>query len=830
MERSSSSKRSAAGPDSLYIVVRVYEMIPLPPPTANVSGHSSPLMKHVAFGITKVFSKTKIQWPDGQVKALQLYSYPVHPESPGAFVERLWRTVHQKSLAAAVPSHDSSESSRMDDTASISVDDSAPIINNNNINHNKKSFGQRLLRSPPLHHRSQSANSIDMSQWPSHQLPPTTAMCGTAQLFISSLHIDFLQCLLPSTSNTAASIASQRPVQLTDATGDFAVTTDWNPTEAAGNNAVVQVGNVSSKRSNLIRLPQHRDRGGYSGSMGCHEILYLPARPDRQYPVDCHMAISRTILNFLYIYPRLIRSSPSRSPTTRGEPLTIRIQMLHSDGASGTDHLPTPIACVYDHASWNTATLVSSIYTNVVETSESSAVEHDMPIHDEIRIRLPDVLDGNYTVAFTLFSVRTGEAGAPTLTVLSTTSIPLTSVRSTDKTSNIRVATLIPNGKHRVEFGEYRFHFETRILSSIHTSDPHVAASILELSVEKRPGGVAKAESSPSNTALQLGSSTTSMSAVVAFFQVLLYMNLRQLVEACNGTTSNGLESLRSFYNLLATVKSSTLSRPGLANMDSYHLFVKSCVDLFDESCLFESVPSTPPYEEDGDAVDADEPLISETHGVDNDGFEVDYNDIDGSTSNVDKQQRFSWRRWKSQIETNLSLEGVPFSRVPFDASKISPTTPETEFRSWRGHVTTLYDDDETIATAPSFFSSRRSVDTQTIVSTPTAHAGLLAGASMANSTSYDENSIVRHEPLLANRSVGDTEFVKRFRNAAAIIIAPCVAPSLTSVLKSPRDFTGTTSSPFRRESKDIGSNVFNRTVRSFVPNHFLGSLCALTN
>ena len=56
-------KSSAIGPDSLYIVVRVYEVIPL----VECSEPSKQLMKDLAFGITKVFSKTTMIWPDGQV-------------------------------------------------------------------------------------------------------------------------------------------------------------------------------------------------------------------------------------------------------------------------------------------------------------------------------------------------------------------------------------------------------------------------------------------------------------------------------------------------------------------------------------------------------------------------------------------------------------------------------------------------------------------------------------------------------------------------------------------------------------------------------------------
>ena len=101
-------------------------------------------------------------------------------------------------------------------------------------------------------------------------------------------------------------------------------------------------------------------------------------------------------------------------------------------------------------------------------------------------------------------------------------------------------------------------------------------------------------------------------------------------------------------------------------------------------------------------------------------------------------------------------------------------------------------------------------------MSVPTVQEALISGKSAASFHSFDENSIVRHETLSSHRPVGDTEFVKRVKNAASLIIAPCVAPSLTSVLKSPRDFSGTMNSRFQHDSKDMDSNVFTRTVGLF--------------
>jgi hypothetical protein len=243
---------------------------------------------------------------------------------------------------------------------------------------------------------------------------------------------------------------------------------------------------------------------------------------------------------------------------------------------------------------------------------------------------------------------------------------------------------------------------------------------------------------------------------------------------------------------------------------------MKSCEDMFDESFLFETVKTTAVDNIDDDALDSNEAPTLESHGVEDDAFEIDLPEKDRAIQDGGNRLRFSWRKWKLQLETNLSMEGVPFSRVPFDTSKIYPLKPEDEYQGWQGHVTALYDDDDTIATAPSIFSSRRSVDTQTIMSAPTLQEALLSDSSVGVYPSFDENSIMRHEQLPVNSPVSDTDFVKRVKNAAAIIIAPCVTPSLTNVLKSPNDFSRSMNARFPNGNKDIDSNVFTRTVCIF--------------
>jgi hypothetical protein len=824
MEGITKSSRTT-GPNSLYIVIRVYEVIQIV--DNDAANQIGPIMKHVAFGITKLFSDIEMNWPDGQLKSLQLYSYPVETESQSMFVERLWRIVHQKSCVTSIISLDQLY---MDDTLSyaVSVDDLGK----------KKSRGDRLFHSPPAsrqnqHNRSVSVNAIDANGARNH-LSFVTSTCGTAQLFLSSLNVDFLQCLLPSTSNTAASTTSQSPFQIIDVTGDFVVSADLNK-EIGASGAEVSIG----KRSNLVRLPQHVERAGYTGSSGCHEVLYLPARPDRQYHVDNQMAISRSILNFLYIYPRLIRLSPSHtgSAMSKGCCFTLRIQILKVDGTAD-GHASVSIRSFYDRAAWGGSSLASNVCTTIVESKKSHDMEVGLSIQDEIRIRLPEVLDGHHVVEFSLLSYQSGNDAMQSLTLLATASIPLTSTctRSTDSVSNFRVATIIPNGKHRLELGEFQLHFETRILSSIHTTDPFVAANLRDISAVHLPATVdlsdvlinrsCSSTSVPtiSDIASQLISSTPSMSAVAAFFQVMVYISLRRLVESISANSSDTTDSLRNLYLVIAKLKSYLLPKTGLigGTGDSLGQYLRSYIDLFDESCLYQAVPTTPSNELENGSDETKEPQIFVSNGLNDDGFEIDFADDENEDPSKhlenSHRMRFYWRWRKSRAKAYLGTDSVPFSRVPFDVSKndhwkgYNPRI-QTESRHERGQVTAFYDDDVTIATAPSIYSSGHCVDARTLASTSSIQGNMHSDASATMLHSFDDNSIIPKESSV-QRPIGGTEFVRRVRTAAAIMIAPCVTPSLTSVLKSPQETTVVMKHSFLPGGKDGESNVFARTVR----------------
>jgi hypothetical protein len=136
----------STGQDSLYLVLRVYELI-----QQNDVGNESNIgidqvMKHIAFGITKMFSnEANMKWPDGHVKAMQLYKYPNDTESQGAFVERLWHIIHQKSI----PTFARDPESTLHDHNPTNMNDSVQHDHNSTNTDSslqRESLGVRLFR------------------------------------------------------------------------------------------------------------------------------------------------------------------------------------------------------------------------------------------------------------------------------------------------------------------------------------------------------------------------------------------------------------------------------------------------------------------------------------------------------------------------------------------------------------------------------------------------------------------------------------------------------------------------------------------------------------
>jgi hypothetical protein len=812
------NKRTSRGipafPDSLYVVLQVYKLLHA---ESNESAGSAMPKVHspIAFGITKFFSASNgedVDWPNGQTQQFELYAYPDAPISQGSFVERLWCFLHHKSNATAA----------LDDSSSSTIGDDLSLlsIRSGDLAHaasKKTNLTTRLFRSPKRsrtppprlgkeHRRSASASSAaSKSRHPSSRL-----VFGSAKMFLASLRADFLQAMLNDPPEMKDTV-SKLPRQLVDVSGDFAILLDRGRHADATN----------GKRSNLSRLPVPTEAAGYAASAEFREVLFLPARADKHYDVDYHMSSSRAFLNLLYLYPRLLRASPNMSKK-EVHSFTLRVRILHSDAiVDNATSNSRPIRCLHNLMPWSGDALLDTRFTKVVGDVEHDAVadiEVGLPMQDEIKIRLPEVLDSNYRFEFTLFTVEHANESSVKLSLISEATVPLTSAISPRVAPHgLRAATIIPNGKHRLELGDYQLHLETRLVSSIHTGDPSVAVALSEWSnmavpnVENGDGRIERLNSSFSLPERGSLVSTASEGTLVAFFQVLVYMHLLNLIEPARDTSCD-LRSPRSVYallDLLDKVKSKLLAMPpSLQNGANYfHLFTKRFVDMFDEACLVASFQPASDGEMEEDAVGTAVP--AQLNDVLLQQEVASGPDVAGERS-PEGHFRFN-RRLRRKKQLDLNLSETPFSRVAFGATKSDRMRAEAELKHASRHWAPFFDDDETIATAPTFHSgsqwteTRRAFAVDTSPERITTRKAVASGYQDIRSIDVSESEAV---PFASEgkRSISEIEFVQRVRNAATVMLAPCVAPSLSRTAgSSPVNGTKKLKPSFLTSDTDIG-------------------------
>ena len=821
------SKRSSSpDPSSIFVVLHVYKVV-TPTDVDQAASeqvfekYGTQLLTPISFGVTKFFSsKSPMNWPNGQLKEMQLYTYPDKAESQELFVERLWGVVYQKYASPTTPHHQDDGAS----AASVSKtgEDSLSVTTMETTDTTKrKGLANRLFRSPkpsrsktpvpsvttpkPTHlrQRSVSTGSLTTVSQNSTTLgaPPVSEPTDwSVRLFLSSLSADFLQSLLVSPRELDGKRTNghnkKLPQLLVDISGDFAVLVDR--AESIVPAAVVQEsqGGAVSKRSNLLRLPPPVEPAGYCGASEFREVLYLPARPERHYDVDSHVGSCRSILNLLYLYPRLLRRSPEAPSHQDLSDFTVRIRLVHTEmivdeETEKSAHRSAPISCFHNSVPWAGPDLMDSIYTKIPSGSGFTGdITSGIPIRDEIKVRLPDVLDGNYHVEFTLLSVQKSAEGEVSLDHVAEASVPLSSSSSPSPDGSVgsRVTTIIPNGKHRLELGGFQLHLETRLVSSIHVGDPAVATALRDLQTPKamlsKPTDLLLGNSTHSSSSVDISSTpsphllaVSSESTVAGYFQVLLYMHLFDLLQSNDGVALESdslvrmMGRLQSLFEVLRKVKAKFKSTGELeTDSDRIQKFFKKNLDSFDEAYLSERHRTSQVEEADDEAETQEDEFESDLVGESREDSAVSWRERSLSQRHLDSRA--------ARIEAALGPAGVPFSRVAYGATKTDRMRVEAEIRHNGTHFMPFFDDDETIATAQSLHSGPIAkqgvtrIEGQLVTGLPD-DVNSIEGTRSTNSALIDEKQY----------AIGDTEFAKRMRTAAKVMLAPCVAPSLSEAL-----------------------------------------------
>ena len=744
-----------------------------------------------------------MNWPHGAVQDIQLYAFSSTAMSQEEFVRQVTTVAVEESGRFRSGSPNEVQHGRITSTGDLSsihegtseggldamstessVSDSqsgpsssgVPASNSDNSLPSKKSFLKRSsTRSTPSKIKQRAGGSVKVA--------------GSATMFTSFIGNDFTQSLL-NTPLELLDSGLERGIQalprlLVDVSGDCAIM--MNPS-ASKVSAVADAPGFETgrRRSDLVRLPLCSLPSGYADASEVRQVLYLPPRAEKQYDVDAPSSF-RSCLNLLYMYPRLLRvaqdANIKESGNLRGQgkqgkeelvSYSMRIQLVKNamalDEATGElESSQVILESFHNPVPWAGPQMLQAIYTKMNDASTAKQVEHDLysggiPLRDEIKMRLPMVLDGTYFLQFTLFSIKFkddqgGDAVASGVSIdyLAETTIPLSSSSNREPRSGVRVTTVIPNGCHRIRLGDYQLQLETRLVSSIHVCDPTLAAVLRdfpyakdrrkeriedkfkELALVPSRSVIGKTPSTDNDfdesLYFQQIFASSSESTIMGYFPVLVYMHLCNLVNmsttalnlnqlmteeilaagrgGCETSLKFAMDNMNSLLEIFRKVKIKLGIRTGFRGSRSKaDVFVKNFVDNFDEVSLLREQSERTGAQNSSDAYDG---ILSERSrsslsmaSPQKNSTSQYSNDVDNAdTDDSDEEDNASIievrrRNNKGQLKSSLTFNasGTPFSRVAFGASKTDRMRVEAELFRQSSRFTQLFDDDETIITS----------------------------------------------------------------------------------------------------------------------------------
>eukprot|EP00934_Nitzschia_sp_Nitz4_P000702 Nitzschia sp. Nitz4//scaffold22_size323478//2066//9634//NITZ4_000488-RA/size323478-processed-gene-0.433-mRNA-1//-1//CDS//3329542878//702//frame0 len=755
----------------------------------------------LAFGVTSLYSH-HVRWPEGHVnRNMTLHAFPAHPETHDEFVQRLCKMVFPDPTSTSTP---------ITAPPPISVrSTSSGTTATTTTTTKKKGFGRFMSRSSSKKGLKSEA-SVETETVPTtnvntnnQKLEQTKVIPAKVALFISDLGMDFLEAML----STPPALANQCvPAQgkvfsklLVDVTGESAIVLDTSKETKSSND--------ESKRSNLMRLPPRL--GGYIDVSDFREVMFLPPRAPKKFTLDTTPSY-RSLLNLLYLYPRLLRldgtNDESHKRHNKQTRYTVRIRLRDNTpaekGATGDStnsfHNPAP---------WAGSSMLESVFTRIPGESSASkglGAKDGIPMQDEFKVQLPMVLDGNQFLEFTLFAVELAddleESASAEVSMEDTcglsiepiagSTIPL-STHTRESLSGTRVATIIPNGYHRIKLGPFQLQFETRLLSSVHVSDTAVAAALSEFPTQYNSKGesqrmkelclpVAVSEGATTTSARVMYStlfSTADPHALVNHFLPLLHMHLSRLVrpsevESIQPSGSFLISCMASFLELLRQIRIATES---IGVFDDMHLeaALKALVDTYDEH-LFHPLQ----LQDDDDDAASEVPPIEHTNSTDPYNLSEDdpSENMDGGAVRRRKKDTFRNEIDNKVTRTFSALESTDaaFLRTPYGATKMDRMRLEAELGAAANRFTRLMDDDETVVTFATGYSEVRMADAREAferVKTPKA-----ADIGSVSNSIEEEDDIGHLE--FSYKSLSDLRLAQRVRSAAKVMLAPCVPPN----------------------------------------------------
>jgi hypothetical protein len=762
------------------------------------------------FGVLPLFPKQSPddhQWPRGVSQTMQLFSYDEINESENDFIERLTsiaQYVHENPIVGndtsfSVTSADSDSVDSQSSYESVMLSKTAPfddVVKNRSQKTKQKGF--RVKRNKKM--RTKLPQSpIDVAK-----LSGIKLVDGHAVFFTSNLGSDFSQSLLHIPSFVDEGGDNLSPRLLVDSSGECAIMV--NPEQKSPS---------SWKRSTLIRLPPNVS-SGYADSSEIREVLYLP--PSNNQHVGLHRTHTHGAhYNFLYLYPQKItRENFEASP--KGHSHSVRIRLVRQVVATDGSKTYAPEAAIYNPSLLG-GTIVEAVYTklplNSMSKRHSNVLNLGVYLRDEIKIRLPDVLDGSHFIQFSLYLIEVEcgvrkQSGGLKQSLTAETLIPLSSTSGKDPASHTKVSTIIPDGLHRIKLSHYQLQVQSRMFSNIHISDPAVAAVIRNFTEELAIQGSNKII--PFSRIL----SNATQESAAHHFHSLLFMHFRCIIN--QGTidfdidsgeavetrgTSLILEKMRSLIELVDKIKGNKLSAEH-ANNGVKKLF-KSAFDAFDDNHFHrsgesrtrtlnsskhsfgtgfsdESTDSTEPRESSSQR-QAKEKEDTHTSYEQNAGKSINY-PLSVGISSEDRDKRLQ------QVYSSLNSTS-PLNRTAYGASKIDRMKAEAELYESREFISELIDDDETVVTAATWQSQARlmSSSMNSVSNFPQSQRkrkGTIGKDFSALRQQEEDVGSIEKEVSIETPFEKAKDFARRMNTVAKVFVTPCVAPNIYNGSESP--------------------------------------------
>jgi hypothetical protein len=616
---------------------------------------------------------------------------------------------------------------------------------------------------------------------------------GSATFYTSMTGNDFSHCLLQSPEFLNSSSANDSPRLLVDSSGDCAIMLNPDKKES-----------TAQKRSDLIRLPPSNETSGYIDSSEVREILYLPPKTPNNN--TCQISGQGPHCNFLYLYPLLL-TKETDGKKSRCHSVRIRFVCQVVEGDTRTKTYKAAKA-IYN-PSCAGETMLQAVYTKIplcATHKKSNSDTGHVCMRDEIKVRLPEVLDGSHFIQFSLYSVEINsslgdESGGLKQSLVAETLVPLSSSATNEDLSSTKVSTVIPDGVHRIKLSQFQLEVQSRLMSKVHISDPSVAAIIKALTTDETDGKE-KYKLAPYSNII----SKASNASILGHFNTLLFLHLKRLVnqgiihfdfridEAVeNKMAKKQIENLKSLLELILKVKKSLASKSG--SIIHFRSFLKCAFDSFDDTHFQQRHDASDYNLHDGmdnldDSIDFKDfheglPISFATANastIDSYEHQSNIHPLSSGIASTDRDARL--REAYSALKRS-----APLNRKAYGISKTDRMRAEAELYESSHIFTELVDDDETVVTAATWQSQARLISASMSVATPasTYHDNknpvatetvrnkdlntVIGGVNATEGENYDYNIETPFEKA--------RDIAKRMNTVARVFVQPCVTGSI---------------------------------------------------